>query len=206
MQGGHQCSQGIRKEYFFAETADKAAGTLCYFFGCQDSFPEFLLHRLESDNWSGDQLGKHRHVGGKMKNVFLCFHLATVYIHVVADDLEAIEANPDREDDSRKRQRDAGGFVDTSDQEIGVFEKDKYGQSDCDKAAGDHFFTVSALFACVCDTPAAKVAGANGCKQQDAVFGLSPQIEEETCQKQDPVFSLCWHQIVYKQCERQEVI
>ena len=93
------------------------------------SFCQLLRNVTITHDGSGNQLGKHGHVGRKMKQIPLR-GLSPVHIHRVAYDLKGIEADADWQGKAPKRQSQPCHSIKISDKKIRILKTQQERKAD----------------------------------------------------------------------------
>ena len=117
-----ELAKSVGQKHLFPQTQHKAPYAQSRFFQAVLPGGELLRDLGIPDDGSGDQLGEEGNVGRKVDKVSPGGD-APVYIHGVADELEGVKADADRQGDPEQRQGQAGEGVEIMNEKIRVLEK-----------------------------------------------------------------------------------
>ena len=176
----------IRNQNLLTEAENETANALRRLIKAVRSFAQLSVDIRVADDRTRDQLGKKRNVGSQIDRILLRAHVASVDVHRIAEDLEGIEADPDRERDLQQGYGKPRHRVPIRNEKVGVFEIDQkskrrsHGQKQ-QKLRGAR--SAEAL-----DQQAEKIAEQNGYQHDDHVPRFSPGVEYQARQEQDRIF------------------
>ena len=200
----HELAEHIGKQDLFGETDDKAADAECGFGGAVRAGLELSGNICVAHDRTCDQLREHGDVGGEVDVVALRRHIAAIDVDDIADDLEGIEADADRQRDLQKRDRQPGDGIEAGDEEVSVFAIAEHGKAEHN---GERQEQLCKPFAAVfLNQPAEDITLRDGDQHQDEIFRLTPAVEKQTGKQKYAVLQFSRCDGVKQQYARQEII
>ena len=121
-KGGAEAREHIGDQNFLTETDDKAAHTERDLFHRMLSFIELKRDIGITHDRARDELREKRDIGRKIDGISLRLNVTSVNVDGIAEDLEGIEADTDRESDIEERNGKSRNSVKVRDEKVCVFE------------------------------------------------------------------------------------
>ena len=139
------------------------------------------------DDGSGDELGEHGHIRGKVNEVPLGSHIAPVYVDDVAQNLEGVKADADGQGHMEQREGQSGEGVEAADEKVGVLAVAQKSQTDNGggpQAQLGPFGPVAEFFG----QQAEYITLYDGNDHEHHEARLAPGIEKQTAEQQHRIF------------------
>ena len=163
----------------------------------------FFNGRVSHDR-ACDKLREEGNVRREMDEVALNLRLTAIHVDRVAERLESIEANTDRERDAKKPDARAEDGVHVTDKEVGILEESEHGNARYDRGPHKDLRPLRSLESS--DKEAVDVARERGCDHKEGVDRLSVEVEGERCYKEHEILRFSRHKEVHEKHCREEII
>ncbi|MFR1988583.1 MAG: hypothetical protein ACLS3C_00365 [Oscillospiraceae bacterium] len=155
-----------------------------------------------ADDRPGDELRKHGDIRCQIDQVPLRRDRPAVHVHGVAQDLERIEADADRERKAQQRRGQPGQRVQVCDHEIGILEIRK--RPEAQENRQDQKQLRPSGIAEALDQPSENIALQDGDEHDRQIARLTPAIKHKARQEQHAVFRPFGYEKVDKQDSRRK--
>ena len=205
-QGGKVCVQIVSRQrachigdhYLFGQSQTEACDTLAEILCRYGAVLDFSSNIAVTDDWSCYQLV----IAGKIHQIFivslLCCNLSAVDIQHIADSLEGVKGNTDRQSNLRHRQRKSGQQIDVFYHKSAVLKDAQHTKVKHQRRNQRYLF--AALLSGqikIFDTFCPGVVQESGQHQQKHPDRFAPGIEKERKKKQNHIFpGFVWNGII----------
>ena len=164
---------------------------------------QLVGHLAVFDDRPDDQLREEKHIHCKRDEVFLRRDLSGADIDLIADDLENVVADAQRQHraDVQRRQPQMRDLVDRVDQEVGILEVHQHAQIDEHRCQRQQTAQFGLCPRCQ-QRPQVVKDDQHGDQRQER--NTCPAVEDEAFCQQHCIFGAARHQIIQQQRKRQE--